>query len=347
MDFRSDNTLGCSPEIAEALARAGSGALSPYGNDEITARVKERCRDLFETDVEILPVLTGTGGNSLAIATMTPPWGAVFCHEDAHVQRDELGAPEFFTEGAKMIPVAGTHGKIAPADLERSIHDIGDTRRMAIPSCLSLTNATEAGTVYSADETRALCDVAKQFRMGVHLDGARFANAVVKAGCSPADLTWRAGVDILIFGGTKNGAMAAELMVVFKPEMMEELRFRWHRSGHRLSKMRFLSSQFDAYLENDLWLRNARNANALAARLREGLETIEGIEILRPVDANILLVRLAPHILSSLREQGFLFYDWEIFGPGAVRLVTGFSTRTEEVDALLAAARNAAVVGKS
>ena len=339
MDFRSDNTLGCSPEIAEALVRASRGALSPYGNDEITARLRERCREIFETDLEILPVLTGTGGNSLAIATMTPPWGAVFCHEDAHVQRDELGAPEFFTEGAKMIPVRGENGKIRPDDLERAIHDIGDTRRMAIPSCLSLTNATEAGTVYRAEETAALCEVAHRFQMGVHLDGARFANALVAAKCTPAELTWKAGVDMLIFGATKNGAMAAELIVVFKRELMEQLRFRWHRSGHRLSKMRFLSAQLDAYLTDDVWLRNARNANAMAARLREGLEAIDGVDILRPVDANILLVRLAPKILEKLRAQGFLFYDWEIFGPGAVRLVTGFSTTAEEVDALLRAAR--------
>jgi threonine aldolase len=341
-DFRSDNTLGCSPEIVEALERASSGALSPYGNDEITARLRERCRELFETDLEILPVLTGTGGNSLAIATMTPPWGAVFCHEDAHVQRDELGAPEFFTEGAKMIPVAGTAGKIAPDALERAIHDIGDTRRMAIPSCLSLTNATEAGTVYTADETRALCEVARRFGMGVHMDGARFANAFVSAGGSLADFTWKAGVDMLIFGATKNGAMAAELMVVFKPELMEQLRFRWHRSGHRLSKMRFLSAQLDAYLADDVWLRNARNANGMAARIRDGVAGIAGVDVLRPVDANILLLRFSPSILASLRGQGFLFYDWEIFGPGAVRLVTGFSTTQDDVDALLQALRAAA-----
>lgn len=343
-DFRSDNTLGCSPEIVDALARAGSGALSPYGNDEITASLRERCRDLFETDLEILPVLTGTGGNSLAIATMTPPWGAVFCHEDAHIYRDELGAPEFFTEGAKLIPIAGEHGKIRPEVLERAIHDIGDTKRMAIPACLSLTNATEAGTVYSAGETRALCEVAHRFNMGVHVDGARFANALVSTGCSLAELTWKAGVDMLIFGATKNGAMAAELIVVFKPAMMEQLRYRWHRSGHRLSKMRFLSAQLDAYLTSDLWLRNARNANAMAARIREGIQGIAGVEILRPVDANILLLRFSPAILAALRGAGFLFYDWEIFGPGAVRLVTGFSTTGTEVDALLEAIRGVARV---
>ncbi len=340
-DFRSDNTLGCSPEIMDALAEAGRGALSPYGNDEITARLRERCRDLFETDLEILPVLTGTGGNCLAIATMTPPWGAVFCHEDAHIQRDELGAPEFFTEGAKLIPIAGEHGKIRPDDLERTIHDIGDTKRMAIPACLSLTNATEAGTVYSADETRALSEVAHRFGMGVHVDGARFANALVSSKCSLAELTWKAGVDILIFGATKNGAMAAELIVVFKPEMMEQLRYRWHRSGHRLSKMRFLSAQLDAYLNHDVWLRNAHNANAMAARIRDGIAGIAGVEVLRPIDANILLLRLSPAILTALRGAGFLFYDWEIFGPGAVRLVTGFSTTPEDADSLVAAIRAA------
>lgn len=342
MDFRSDNTLGCSPEIVEALTRASEGSLSPYGNDEITARVRQRVREVFEHDsLEILPVLTGTGGNSLAIATMTPPWGAVFCHADAHVHRDEMGAPEFFTEGAKLVPVGGANGKIDPVELERLIHDIGDSRRMAIPSCLSLTTATEAGTVYGVEETRELCAIAKRFDMGVHLDGARFANALVSVGCSPADLTWRAGVDILIFGGTKNGAMAAELMVVFRPEMMEQLLFRWHRAGHRLSKMRFLSAQMDAYLANDVWLRNARNANGSAAALADGLRNVPGVELLRPVQANMLFVRFPAPAAAALRQEGYQFYDWPIFGDGAVRVVTGFTTKAQDVERFVSIVRSA------
>lgn len=342
MDFRSDNTLGCSLEILEALGRASTGALAPYGNDPITARLHQRCRDLFETDLEILPILTGTAGNALAIATMTPPWGAVFCHEDAHIQRDELGAPEFFTEGAKVIPVPGANGKITADELERWIHNIGDTRRMAIPSCVSITNATEAGTIYRPEEVKAIAETAHRFGAGVQMDGARFANAIVTAGCTPAEMTWRAGVDILVFGGTKNGVMAAELLVIFRKELKEELLFRWHRSGHRLSKMRFLSAQLEAYLENDVWLRNAKNANAMAQQMREGLAGIAGVEILRPVEANVLLVRFPVEMIAKLREQGFLFYDWEIFGPGAIRLVTGFNTSAEEVARFLGAVRELA-----
>ena len=331
IDFRSDNTHGASPEIAEALARAAAGTVSSYGGDALTARVRERCRELFETDLEIFPLLTGTAGNALTIAAMTPPWGGVFCHEDAHVHRDELGAPEFFTGGAKLFPIAGADGKLHAADVARVVHEIGKEGRTAVPSCVSLTQATEAGTIYRPEEVRAVADAA---RLGVHMDGARFANALVSLGCTPAELTWKAGVDVLIFGATKNGAMAAELMVVFRKEVAEAIAPRWHRSGHRLSKMRFLSAQLDAYLTDDLWLRNARRANAAAQRLARGLDA----EILRPVEANIVFARLRPEVVTALREQGFLFYDWLLFGPGAVRLVCGFGTSDEDVDALIAAA---------
>ncbi len=335
-DFRSDNTHGASPEILEALARIASGTITSYGNDEITARVRERCRELFETDLEILPVSTGTGGNALSIAAMTPPWGGVFCHDDAHIHRDEMGAPEFFTQGAKLFPISGPNGKLDAAALAEVIDDIACEGRTAKPSCVSLTQATEAGTLYTPDEVRALCEIAHARGCRVHMDGARFANAVVSSKASPADLTWRAGVDVLVFGATKNGALAAELIVMFDRSLADELRTRWHRGGHRYSKMRFLSGQFDAYLADDLWLRNARHANAMAARLAAAMP-----ELLMPVEANVVFARLAPDVLAKLREQGFLFYDWPLFGAGAVRFVCGFSTRQEEVDALLAALHSA------
>ena len=335
-DFRSDNTHGASPEILEALARIASGTITSYGNDEITARVRERCRELFETDLEILPVSTGTGGNALSIAAMTPPWGGVFCHDDAHIHRDEMGAPEFFTNGAKLFPIPGPNGKLEAATLAEAIDDIACEGRTAKPSCVSLTQATEAGTLYTPDEVRALCEVAHARGCRVHMDGARFANAVVSSNASLAELTWRAGVDVLVFGATKNGALAAELIVMFDKSLADELRTRWHRGGHRYSKMRFLSGQFDAYLADDLWLRNARQANAMAARLAAAMP-----ELLMPVEANVVFARLAPEVLAKLREQGFLFYDWPLFGEGAVRFVCGFSTRDEEVDALLAALHSA------
>lgn len=339
IDLRSDNTLGASPEIVDAVTRAADGALSPYGNDEITERVRARCREIFETDADVVPVITGTAGNSLAIASMTPSWGAVFCHTDAHIQRDELGAPEFFTGGAKLIPVAGADGKLNASALEDSMQDVLGTGRMAAGACVSLTQATEAGTVYSVEETAAVCAAAHAWGAGVHVDGARFANALVRLGCSPAAATWRAGVDALVFGATKNGAMGAELLVVFRKELTAEIARRAHRSGHRLSKMRFLAAQFDAYLTDELWLRNARRANEAAARLERGLRAIDRVEILRPVEANILFVRLRPDSLARLRAAGHQFYDWEIFGAGAVRLVTGFNTDLADVDAFLQAVR--------
>lgn len=326
IDFRSDNTHGASPEITEAVAKATAGRVTSYGEDPFTTRVRARCRELFECDLEIFPVLTGTAANALSIAAMTPPWGGVFCHEDAHIHRDELGAPEFFTGGAKLFPIAGADGKLRADDLKRVIHEIGEEGRTAIPSCVSITQATEAGAVYRLDEIRAM-----KTSLGLHMDGARFANALVHLGCTPAEMTWKAGVDVLSFGATKNGAMAVDLIVVFKKALSEELAWRWHRAGHRLSKMRFLSAQLDAYLTDDLWLRNARRANAAAQRLAQGL----GDDVIRPVEANVVFARLDSETQKALREQGFLFYDWPLFGDGAVRLVCGFSTSDADVDALV------------
>lgn len=328
-DFRSDNTQGCSSEILEAISRAASGPMTPYGGDEITTRVQKRCREIFETDVEVFPVITGTAGNALSIAAMKP--ATVICDEDAHIVRDELGAPEFFS-GARMVSLAGSDGKLwtaaAPAAaLDRggnaAASDSGGSRhRSPERRCLSITNATEAGTVYTSDEIRALTSSGNY---SVHLDGARFANAVASTGSSPADLTWRAGVDILVFGGTKNGLLGGELIVVFRKELATALGPLLHRAGHRPSKMRFLSAQFEAYLTDDLWLRNARHANAMATQLAEGLETIH------PVQANIVFTRFTPEVAKTLSEEGFQFLDWPLFGADAVRLVTGFATTASEV----------------
>jgi threonine aldolase len=330
-DFRSDNTHGTSPEILDAVMRAAAGNDTSYGGDALTARVRERCRDLFETEVDVFPVLTGTAGNALSIATLTPPWGVVFCHEDAHIQREEMGASEFYTHGAKLVPVAGAGGKLHAADVDRTIGAFVQEGRAGKASCVSMTQATEAGTVYSADELRALGEAARRYKCRMHLDGARFANAVASTGAAPADLTWRAGIDLLVFGGTKNGLLSSELIVVFDRSLAEELAIRWQRGGHRLSKMRFLSAQFDAYLADDLWLRNARHANAMARRLGEGLELI------RPVETNMVFTRFEPHVARALEAQGYLFYDWTLFGEGVVRLVTGFRTTEADVDALVKA----------
>ncbi|HEX7708911.1 MAG TPA: beta-eliminating lyase-related protein, partial [Thermoanaerobaculia bacterium] len=304
---------------------------SSYGFDPVTERLRRKVRELFECDLEIFPLATGTAANSLAIAVMTPPWGGVFCHEDAHIQRDELGAPEFFSAGAKLIPLPGAMGRLDRGLLAASIDEIDASRRTAIPASISLTQATEAGTLYRLDEMQAIGELARRHSLGVHVDGARFANAVAALSVSPAELTWKAGVDVLGFGATKNGALAAELLVVFRKELAQELTLRIHRSGHRFSKMRFLSAQFEAYLEGDLWLRNARHANAMAKKLGGELQAA-GVELLRPVEANVVFARFTPAQNERLNAAGFLYHEWPIFGPGAVRLVTGFSTQVEDVD---------------
>ena len=326
-DFRSDNVLGCSPEVMTAIEHANAGTQTSYGGDEITARLRRRCCELFAADVDVFPVLTGTAGNALAIAAMTPPWGAVFCHEDAHIHREELGAVEFFSGGAKPITIAGKDGKIRPDDLDRSIHAIRISKKAAVPAVLSLTNATEAGTVYSPDEMRALIEVARRNGLRVHVDGARWANAVAAKNVTVE------GIDILTFGASKNGTATADLIVNFRREFSEGLAMRMHRSGHRPSKMRFLSAQLEAYLTDDLWLRNARHANAMAARLRDGLTGVA--EIVRPVDANIVFVRIPPPVVERLQQEGFRFGDWPIFGPDVYRLVTGFSTAEADVERMV------------
>jgi len=330
-DFRSDNTLAGAPEIVEAVVRANAGTTTSYGGDEITARVRRRCCEIFETEVEVFPILSGIAGNALSIAALTAPWGAVFCHAQAHIEREELGAATFFSGGAKLVPIDGAEGKLQPEAVAAAIAYARKTD-MAVPACLSVTNATEAGTVYSPAELRALGELARGAGLRVQMDGARFANAVAATGASPAELSWRAGVDALAFGATKNGAMTADMIVLFRRELAEELSIRIHRGGHRPSKMRFLSAQLEAYLADDLWLRHARHANAMAARIAPH------VELVQRVDANIVFVRFPPALTERLRGEGFQFSAWPIFGDDVYRLVTGWATTEEDVDALVAAA---------
>lgn len=334
MDFRSDNTHGAHPEIAAAVAAANRGQMTSYGGDATTERVRLRLCELFETEVDLFPVLTGTAGNALSVASMTPPWGAVFCHDEAHIHREELGAVEFYSGGAKVMPIPGAHGRFSAADLDRAIAAMLEQGRGEPPSCVSVTQTTEAGTVYSVDALRAIGEVKRTRRLRMQMDGARFANAVAALGCAPADITWRAGVDALVLGATKNGAIGAEAIVVFDRSLSGELAARWHRGGHRVSKMRFVSAQLDACFTDDLWLRMARHANAMATRLARGL----GDRVVQPVDANIVFARLDPAVDARLRAAGFAYYDWTLFGPGTVRLVTGWATTEEDVDRFIAAA---------
>jgi len=329
-DFRSDNVAGAAPEVMTALASASTGQASPYGEDALTKGVTARLSAIFETPVAVFPVATGTAANALALSALVPPFGAIYCHDDAHIMVDECGAPEFFTGGAKLVTLSGANGKLTPDSVTRAVTraGVGVVHRMQ-PAALSLTQATEAGTVYTPAEVEALVEVAHNNGMAVHMDGARFANAVARLGCAPADVTWRAGVDVLALGGTKGGCLAAEAVVFFNPAMAEDFGYARKRAGHLVSKTRFLSAQLDAWLADDLWLRLARHANAMAARLAAGLP--EGA-LVYPVEANEIFARLPETSLQALEAAGFLFYRWD---GGLVRLVTAFDTPAAAVDAFL------------
>lgn len=343
MNFGSDNMAGASPEMLEALARVNGGRAVPYGADAVTERVKQRIAAVFETEVEVFPVATGTAANALSIALMCPAWGAVWCHPESHANTDECAAPEFYTGGAKLISVAGPHGKFT-ADALASALEYAGYRGVheAQPAAVSISQATEAGTVYSPDEIAAIAELCRGRDLGLHMDGARFANALVALGCSPADATWKAGVDILSFGATKNGALAAEAVVIFAERFRAraaEMGFRRKRAAHLFSKMRFLSAQLEAYLADDLWLRNALHANDMARRLAGELAELPGVSLAHPVEANELFPVLPAAVRDGLRADGFQFYDWPDAGPDGARLICAFDTAASDVDAFVASAR--------
>lgn len=339
MNFCSDNVTGVSPEIMAALAAANEGAAMPYGQDECSQRLSAQFSELFETDVAVFPVATGSAANALALSVMTPPFGAIYCHAESHINVDECGAPEFYTGGAKLVTLPGD-GKIRAADLAMTLAKAGaGVVHHVQPAAVSLTQATEAGTVYSTDEVQQIAEVTHTHDLKLHMDGARFANAVVSLGCTPADITWRAGVDVLSFGATKNGAMAAEAVVFFNRDLADTFSYRRKRSGHLFSKMRFLSAQLEAYITDDLWLRNAAHANQMAAKLAEGLASLPEVKLCYPVEANEIFIELPTHVIQGLLDDGFQFYRWEGEASTTIRLVTAFNTKVEFVMALVEAVK--------
>lgn len=337
-NFASDNVTAMAPEILAALAAANEGPAMPYGEDPVTERVRACFNDLFETETLVFPVATGTAANVLGLSLMAPPYGAVYCHRDAHIVVDECGAPEFYTGGAKLVTLEGAEGKLSATALSDAIGGAGVVHHVQ-PAAISLTQATEVGTLYQPDEVSAIAEVARANKLGLHMDGARFANAIAALDCSPAEMTWKAGVDVLAFGATKNGAMAAEAVVIFKPELAGEFGFRRKRGGHLFSKGRFLSAQLEGYLADDLWLRHARHANALAARMAEGLSSLPGFTLHHPVEANMLFLSLPEPVIHGLKAAGFMFYDWTTpataAGKREIRLVTAFNTTAEDVAAFV------------
>lgn len=340
MNFASDNIAGAAPEIVAALLRANEGSAVSYGGDEITARLKERFSAFFERDVDVYPVVTGTAANALALAAIAPPYGAVLCHELSHIHLDECGAPEMFSGGTKLLALGGADAKLDPAAVQAVLdaYPAGVVHHVQ-PAALSLTQSTELGTVYSLAEIGRLSELARARGLKLHMDGARFANALVHLGVTPAEATWKAGIDIMSFGATKNGALAAEAVVVFDPEIARDLSFRRKRAGHLLSKMRFVSAQLEAYLDEGLWRRLATHANAMTARLAEGLAAA-GIALSVHPQANEVFPRLPAATIARLREAGAIFHPWPMAGDSkdarTVRLVTSFQTTEEEISRFLA-----------
>jgi threonine aldolase len=339
MNFLSDTTAPAHPALLEALTAANTGFAASYGADAISARVEARLKEIFETDLKVLFAVSGTASNALALSALCPNHGAILCHDEAHIHRDERGAPEFFTGGAKLIPLHGDHARISLASLDQALGEIPEGFVHTSPvRVLSLSNLTESGSAYTPAEVAERAARLEGRPARIHMDGARFANALVSLGCTPAALTWQAGVDALCFGATKNGALGAEAVILFPSVMdrFEELQARQKRAGHMAPKMRFMAAQFEAWLTNDLWLDLARTANAHAARLADGLGAIDGVEILHPVAGNEVFARMPDALAERLRAAGAGFYGWP---DGSARFVTSWCTPDSEVDALLSAAR--------
>ncbi|MBO6826063.1 MAG: low specificity L-threonine aldolase [Sneathiella sp.] len=337
-NFASDNAAPVHPALMEALVAENNGPAMGYGNDPTTMDMERRLQDLFGCDLKAFPVATGTAANVLSLAVLTPPYGTIYCHKSSHIEGDECGAPEFYTGGAKLTLLDGDDGKLDPVILDQALSLTDPTNVHHVPpTAISMTQVTEAGTVYSPDEVRAIGDIAQKYQLGLHMDGARFANAVASLGCAPADITWKGGVDILSFGATKNGAMAVEAVVFFNQEKAKEFEFRRKRGAHLFSKSRYLSAQLKRYVENGLWLEMAETANKMACRLAEGISKLpdDKARLHFPVKANMLFATLTETAIERLEQAGFLFY---VMGPrhkAEVRLVTSWNTAVTEVDEML------------
>ena len=344
VNFASDNVTGVAPEIMEAIVEANEpqGAW-PYGNDEVTGELNGRFSALFDTAVSVYPVATGTAANALCLSLVARPFNTVYCLKHSHAYEDEGGAPEFYTSGAKLVPIAAADGKMTAAALEAAIGEVGGggarLPHVMEAAAVSISQVTECGTVYSVEEIRDICAVARANGLYVHLDGARFANAVAALGCAPSEITWRAGVDLMSFGATKNGAMAAEAVVLFNEDLEDTLSRRRMRGGHLFSKMRFLSAQLARYLDDGLWLQLAANANAMAERLSAGLSEIDDVAIEYPVDANIIFAKIPGDTAERLRDAGFDFYDWGDPDRPSIRLVCAFNTDADDIDRFVETAR--------
>jgi threonine aldolase len=337
IDYRSDNTGRAAPEILEAIVRANTGTALGYGADEWTARLQERFGELFETTVRVFPVATGTAANALSLAAASPSWGLVYCSEAAHINTSEANAAGFFGGGLKLVPVAGPHGRLDPDAFARTLTAVqpGQLHR-GQPAAVNITQASDLGTVYALAEVRAIAETAKSRGLKIHMDGARFANALARLGCSPAEMSWRSGVDILSFGATKNGGALCDAIVVFNPELADALAVQLRRAGQVWSKMRFASAQLMAYIENGLWLRLAAASNVAAGRIAAGVAGLPGLRLVAPVEVNEIFLELPAAAMDALERDGFQFYRRSVT---LARFVCRFDTSEAEADALVAALR--------
>jgi threonine aldolase len=345
VNLYSDNVSGVSPEIMAALAEANRGQAQPYGADDFSQKARQALSELFEHEVWVFPVSTGTAANALATSVLTPPYGAIYASQTAHIDVAECGATELFTGGAKIVLIASERGRIEADALESTIAKAGKGIPSRVqPAGLSLTQATERGTLYSLDQLRRLIDIGKRSALKIHMDGARFANAVAALKVKPADLTWRLGVDVLSFGLTKNGAMGVDAIVCFRQDMAEEMRYRQRRAGQVYSKMRYAAAQIVAYVKDGLWLSNAERANAMGRRLGEGLARVPGVKLDEPVEINQVFLSMEEPIIADMEKAGI---GLGRRGDGHVRLVAAWSSTEAEIDTAIAAARAAATKGKA
>lgn len=335
MNFHSDNTAAATPEVLAAIAAANQGPADSYGADAWSARLDEAFSNWFEQPVHAFAVATGTAANALALATLTPPWGQVFCSEQSHVANDECGAVELQCGGARLTPLPCTQGLLQASTLATWLADHGVSVHSMQPASVSITQASECGTVYQPKDIAAIAKVCRQHGLKLHMDGARFANALVSLGLTPAELTWKAGVDVLSFGATKNGALAAEAVVFFDTALAQDFELRRKRAAHLFSKMRFLSAQLLACLEGEFFLANATRANALAA----DIGSAAGSRLLYPVQANAVFLRFAAGEKQALRARGYAFHDWGPPRDNAARFVVSWDQPQSDVDALCQALR--------
>ena len=342
-NFRSDNVAPVCPEILRAIAEANRGPAAAYGDDDYSRLLNARFSELFETAVTVFPVSTGTAANALSLASCARPYGAIYCHEEAHIHTAEGGATEAFTGGAKLVAMSGRNFRIEPSSLRQALGQAAwGVRNRSQPDAVSITQASEYGTIYPLAEIAEIGAIAHDRNLSLHMDGARFANALARLDCSPADMTWRAGVDILSFGATKNGVMSADAIVVFDQDLVESLSYRLRRAGQTSSKMRFASAQLLAYVEDRLYLRLAAKANAVAARLGAGLAALPDVQLIAPVEANLVFINLPALAINRLAASGLQFARR---GQDVIRFVARFDSTEQEADEVIALVHRAIAGG--